>query len=175
MTSHIGIDWSDFLRLAYTNPQTGIRYGVIQQREVLQAWADRSEAWYGDESETECKCGKVHYGQIDSEVECECGEIFDIEMDENAEALRYYIEDNEYFAECGERGDIYVMRSPYYTYAHLCSPRAPGVCYLMNPLDKPNECNKAYCFGHDWFEDVEAPYPVYSVATGELVPAKQSK
>jgi len=33
----------------------------------------------------------------------------------------------------------------------------------------PNAC---YCFGHDWFEDGKAPYPVYSVETGELVEAE---
>jgi hypothetical protein len=26
---------------------------------------------------------------------------------------------------------------------------------------------KAYCLGHDWFDDGRAPYPVYSVETGE--------
>ena len=34
----------------------------------------------------------------------------------------------------------------------------------------PEDGERAYCFGHDWFEDKAAPYPVYSVATGELVP-----
>lgn len=34
---------------------------------------------------------------------------------------------------------------------------------------KPSNDNRAYCFGHDWFEDGVAPYPVYSVETGELV------
>jgi len=28
---------------------------------------------------------------------------------------------------------------------------------------------KTYCLGADWFENERAPYPVYSVATGELV------
>jgi hypothetical protein len=28
---------------------------------------------------------------------------------------------------------------------------------------------KGYCFGHDWFEGGKAPYPVFSVKTGELV------
>lgn len=32
--------------------------------------------------------------------------------------------------------------------------------------------NRAYCLGHDWFEDGQAPYPVYSIATGELVTAQ---
>lgn len=33
----------------------------------------------------------------------------------------------------------------------------------------PHAPNKCYCLGHDYFEGGKAPYPVYSVATGELV------
>ena len=34
--------------------------------------------------------------------------------------------------------------------------------------------NRAYCLGHDWFDDNKAPYPVYSVETGrEIVSEKQ--
>lgn len=47
------------------------------------------------------------------------------------------------------------------------APCAPGAGYLSNPCpDGP----KTYCFGHDWFENDVAPYPVYRVDTGELVP-----
>ena len=28
---------------------------------------------------------------------------------------------------------------------------------------------RAFCFGHDWFEEGKAPYPVFSVATGKRV------
>jgi hypothetical protein len=62
--------------------------------------------------------------------------------------------------------ELFVLKSPYYTHCQFCSPCAPGAGYLMNPCpDGP----KTYCLGHDWFEDGKAPYPVYSVETGELV------
>jgi hypothetical protein len=170
MTSYVGIDWSN--GTANKDQKTGIRYGVINQHEVLQAWADSSEAWYGDEMEYECKCGKVHSGKIGNEIECECGEVFDIEIDKYAEPISFFVEDNEYSAECGESGDIFITKSPYYTYAQFCSPCAPGACYLMNTLDELIDDNKCYCFGHDWFEDGRAPYNVYSVVTGELVEYK---
>lgn len=65
--------------------------------------------------------------------------------------------------------DLWVLKSPYFTYAQFCSPCAPGACYLTNPLDEPHAENKCYCLGSDWFEDEKAPYPIYSVETGELI------
>jgi len=60
--------------------------------------------------------------------------------------------------------DIFITKSPYYTLCQFCSPCAPGAGYIMN-----RGTVKAYCFGHEWFEGNKAPYPVYSVATGEEV------
>ena len=62
--------------------------------------------------------------------------------------------------------DIFIIKSPYFTYAQYCSPCAPGAVYLMNPLSEKIDQNKGYCFGHDWFESGKAPYPVYDVKTG---------
>lgn len=155
------------------NSKTGIRYGVISQNEVLQAWADSSEPDYGKPCESlECpECGKSvecpeAWGDT---VECECGHAFECELPDMAEPLGFTLDDGDYKATAGECGDIFVIESPYFTYAQFCSPCAPGACYLMNTLDQPCEDNRAYCFGHDWFDDDKAPYPVYSVATGELV------
>jgi hypothetical protein len=79
--------------------------------------------------------------------------------------------------------DVMVLASPYFTYAQFCSPCVPGACNLGNPLDvtasdglpMPSslvEHDRCYCLGHNYFEGNKAPYPVYSVATGELVPSE---
>lgn len=61
--------------------------------------------------------------------------------------------------------DLFVILSPYYTFAQFCSPCVPGAGNLDNfCADGP----KTYCLGHDWFDGGKAPYPVYSVKTGEL-------
>lgn len=71
--------------------------------------------------------------------------------------------------------DVMVLASPYFTYAQFCSPCVPGACDLDSPLDltewsdEVKKHPRAYCLGHDYFENGRAPYPVYSVATGELV------
>jgi hypothetical protein len=62
--------------------------------------------------------------------------------------------------------DIFVIKSPYYTFAQFCSPCVPGAGNLDNPMP---DGVKTYCLGHDWFDESRAPYPVYSVETGEQV------
>ena len=70
--------------------------------------------------------------------------------------------------------DVMVIGSPYYTYGPFCSPCVPGGVSL--PVDGPLGADwdaRAYCLGHDWFESGVAPYPVYSVATNELIKAEK--
>ena len=62
--------------------------------------------------------------------------------------------------------DIFITKSPYYTTCTFCSPCAPNAGDLSHPVDGGV---KAYCFGHDWFEEGKAPYPVFSVKTGEEI------
>lgn len=65
--------------------------------------------------------------------------------------------------------DVFVIKSPYYTFAQFCSPCVPGAGNLDNPMP---DGIKTFCLGHDWFEETRAPYPVYSVETGkEINPA----
>ncbi|MGB2806668.1 MAG: hypothetical protein WBC22_02930 [Sedimentisphaerales bacterium] len=116
-----------------------IRFGVIHQNELLQAWSDSSEPYYP------CKDCDVSEDEYDN---CEC------------DAISYIIDDGEYQAESDSCGDIFITKSPYYTHAQFCSPCAPGACYIMNSCD---DGEKAYCFGHDWFEGGKAPYPVFNL------------
>lgn len=158
---------------------TGIRYGVIHQNEVLQAWADSSEPEYG---EPHCpKCGN-EVQPLDGAIEqyedwegsdtacgdyvCEsCKYVFDSDEAFSDEPLSFLLDDGEYKAEQnGGDIDIFIIKSPYFTLCTFCSPCAPGAGYLMNDGNV-----RAYCFSHDWFEEGKAPYKVYSVATGEEV------
>jgi hypothetical protein len=148
-TNYKGIDYS--LGMSNKDKETGIRYGVISQNEVLQAWADSSEPYYGEEAEQ----------MTDEEWEnADC-----------LEPISFYYEEEGYIAECGQDGDIFITKSPFFTYGQFCSPCAPGAIYLMNPLDESSrdENNKAYCFGHDWFEEGKASYPVFSIETGKEI------
>jgi len=175
-----GIDYSGPGSMVNRNVVTGIRYGVIHQNEVLQAWADSSEPDYGrPEEAVECpECGAlIPVDGVDwgDDVECQelrgefqelCDGIVTVDLPDDAEPFGYYLDDGEYTANAGDDGDIFIISSPYYTLCRFCSPCAPGAGYLMSP---DPEGIRAYCFGHDWFDDSAAAYPVYSVETGKEV------
>lgn len=149
------------------NLVTGIRYGVICQNEVLQAWADSSELVYPELEREQCEtCGGE--GEVN---DCECTDCdgsgtIEAEYGDYVESIGAKCTDSEYDAFCGDCGDIFITRSPYFTRAAFCSPCAPGACYLMSPCE---DGERAYCFGHDYFESGRAPYPVFSVETGQEV------
>ncbi len=177
-TDYVGIDYG----MGQTNidRETGIRYGVISQNAVLQAWADSSEADYGKPS-----CPKCGNEAVDGESDGDrdeykrlhhcCGDyacdscriLFDGDDAYGDEALGFTLDDGEYKASAGQDGDIFILKSPYYTRAQFCSPCAPGAAYLENPCD---DGPKAYCFGADWFDpESDCPYTVYRVSDDSVV------
>jgi hypothetical protein len=182
---NIGIDYS--LGRKNFDPETKIHFGVISQHEVLEAWAEGSEPYYvyhcphcGEEFEKTCtgedgkECTESITNIDDVPKTCpKCSEEIDSENDfDEMEASSYYIETDEYSAECGDDGDIFIGKSPYYTHCRYCSPCAPGAGDIMSPVKGGV---KTYCFGHEWFDSGKAPYPVYLVKTGERVRPEKDK
>ena len=167
---------------------TGIRYGVISARAVGETWYEQSEAQYGAPACPECGSDVVEYDDdLHNEYEpkereswdyaCQtCRVIFGSESAYPEEPQAFTYEGDGYIAEQSvgsytTSDDIFITKSPYFTYAAFCSPCAPGAGYLLDAMDEDMGI-KAYCFGHDWFWDTEAkraPYNVYSVETGEIV------
>lgn len=191
MTEYAGIDYG--MGRVNIDNDTGIRYGVISQHEVTQSWADSSEPDYGKPHCPKCgneaTAGESRNEQRENGVTCwtehpehtedwecdgcgdyrcdDCEYLFDGDRAFRDEPLGFTLDDGEYLAEqSGDDGDIFILKSPYYTRCQFCSPCAPGAGYLMNPCE---DGPKAYCFGPDWFEDGKCPYDVYSVETGEKI------
>lgn len=172
-----GIDYGR--GLTNVDHETGIRYGVISVNEVCQAWADSSESDYGDPSCPGCGGDVVDscsaHAPENAEKDWYCSDCELSTYSDNAfpdSPLAFKLDDGEYQAtQSGDDHDIFVLKSPYFTRAQFCSPCAPGACYLLSP-DEDGE--KAYCFGHDFFEDGKAPYPVFRVDTGERVIPEES-
>ena len=168
----MGIDYG--MGTTNIDKKTGIRYGVISQHEVLQAWCDSSEPEYAKPKVDDYQCptcgsiaedcdDDIDWGDM---IECtnkECddfGDNFEVEFPDSSEPLCHYVDEDGIQASCGDSGDIFVTRSPYYAFCGHCSPCAPGAGYLTSDGDV-----NAYCFGHDWFESGKAPYRVYEVKT----------
>lgn len=179
-TNYTGLDYSGPGSTCNRNTTTGIRYGMIPANDIGQAWYDSAEPDYGDPHCPKCgkevKAAKGEYSRYEhAKYECDdyvchaCKYVFGSDSAYSEESQGEYVDDGEIKAFSDDSGDVWVTFSPYFTYAQFCSPCAPGACYLRNPLNTPSNANRAYCLGHDWFEDGTAPYPVYSVETGELV------
>ena len=181
MNTDKGIDYG--MGKTNRNTETGISFGVIHQQEVGQAWYEDSEGEYGPPSCPTCgnELDKTEEYQlndepvldgegeeIDDEYYCSACEIGfdgynpDIYSDE---VICHYVKNKEYLAHCSDY-DIFIEKSPYYTECQYCSPCAPGAGYILNQCEGGV---KAYCYGHDWFEDGKSPYRVFSVETGKEV------
>lgn len=158
----------------------GIRYGVISQHAVTQTWNDSAEADYGEPTCPKCGNTVVAYDNFPKDIiddfedsrgcadyVCEpCEYIFDsCEAFSDAPNGWHYSGEGYELVDCLD-SDIMILKSDYYTTAVFCSPCVPGACSIESY--DPNG-TKAYCLGHDWFESDKAPYPVYSVETGNEI------
>ena len=159
-----------------------IRFGVISQHSLMSESLNDFDADYGPPHCSCCGDEAVDYddekhgeynGRGCCDFACEsCERFFDSSDAYGDEPICHFLNDGEYKATMGSDGDIFLLKSPFYTHAQFCSPCAPGAGHLDNPCD---DGPKTYCFGHDWFEGDEAPYPVFSVRTGEPVQSERQQ
>ena len=159
--------------LANVDFKTGIHYGVIPAHDIGQAWYEDSEPQYSTPVEDDAD-----------------------DLPDDAEPEYFsYTADGYQAEQSADSPDIFITRSPYYTFAHYCSPCAPGAGYLRDPFTIPDAYKataqtlteispdtepelyrdlaeaagfpRVYCFAADWFADGKAPYRVFSVKTGK--------
>lgn len=159
--NYAGIDYG--MGLSNIDKETGIRFGVISQNEVLQIWVDESEADYGkatcpdcgnEAKELEVKTTQLESGVLiesiipksmenweraeyeSEDYYCEsCKKVFGAESAFPEEPLAFHYEKAGYKCfQSGDDTDIFIELSPYYTYAGFCSPCAPGAGDLSNPF-----------------------------------------
>lgn len=186
--------------LTNVDKATGIRFGVIPQRD-LHEWAyEAFELVYpepccpkcGDEAQGIAGAQQDYdernvdkYGEDDlpelsplREHSCDdygcakCGVYFGSDDLGDVEPIGQRLDDGEYVATApagsfASDDDVFIERSPFYTFAPFCSPCAPGAVYLRDA--GPAGDARGYCFGHDWFAGGVAPYPVFSVADGSEI------
>lgn len=194
-TNYPGVDYSS--GTANFDKATGIHYGVICVHD-LSGWAlGDFEADYGDPTCPNCggevkdstEVGEEEIKEHEDEVRddgCQdplpeptkdyyclsCAKSYWSDEVYGDMPCGHVLDDGEYKAVLDEYNDVFILKSPYYTHAQFCSPCAPGAGHLGHPCtDGP----KTFCFGHDWFEKGIAPYLVYKVTDGELVPAPTQK
>jgi hypothetical protein len=178
-----GIDYAGVGATCNRDPDTGIRYGIIPRNDILQAWSDSSEPDYGEPHCPECGNEAVEFdapmpdgaaedadrsdyardADACNDYACDdCKHVWDSSNVFGDEPNEFTFEGDGYKAFSDDAGDVWCVKSPYYTRAQFCSPCAPGACHLSHPCA---DGERAYCFGSDWFDDEEpCPYPIYNVS-----------
>lgn len=96
--------------------------------------------------------------------ECQLGDYYESQGD--SRRARY--DDGEIVCQSASDGDLWVLKSPFVTWAQFCSPVASGAGYLRTPCVEGAGA-KCYCLPHDWWPDGKCPYPYWNVNTGEKV------
>ena len=181
-TDYAGIDYSGPGSTVNRDAETGIRYGMISMNS-LDHWSvseiyENGEDLGFAEMQSEVKGGLASaiekavedYGSIDprkaEEIAQDILDNGDIEWGDAQEAGPFAWLEDGYSVQTTSDNNLWVFKSPYYTYAQFCSPCVPGAGNLDTfCADGP----RAYCLGHDWFEGGIAPYPVYRVDDDALV------
>jgi len=177
--TNAGIDYGS--GLTNVDRETGIRYGVISQHSVTQAWCDSSEADYGEPTCPKCGCKALdsgddaippteqreHWEYNGNDFAClACEYTFWSDQAYGDEPQGWsYDGDGYQLVDCLD-SDIMVLKSDFYTFGNYCSPCVPGAVSLES--DNPDGA-KAYCLGHDWFEEGKAPYRVFRVDNDQEV------
>ncbi len=197
MTDYQGIDYG----LGRTNidTKTGIRYGIISSHSlnpdvIYDVMSDGAD--YGD---AHCpKCGNDAIVSGDDRIPptnerlaieeqggdwtyegndyacLDCKYTFPSDMAFPDESIGWKYEQDGYaLTDCLD-SDVFVILSPFYTYAQFCSPCVPGACSLDSPMDTTDGI-RSYCLGHDWFENDRAPYRVFRVSDNSEVFPEVSK
>jgi hypothetical protein len=164
------------------DPETGISYGVIGQNSLNPDALDSSVEYdyakgcpkcggdvvdYDEEKHGEYEKSSTWRTWVCGDYACEACEIY-LDNDEvwSEESVGLHSTDSAYeFDKCLDF-DLFILRSPYYTFADFCSPCVPGAGNLDSPDENGTKC---YALGHDFFDNGVAPYPVYRVSDDTLV------
>jgi hypothetical protein len=140
--------------------ETGIRFGVINAND------DNLFNWLYDDIQDVYQAFCPHCKEeLDNGVDsCKhCGEEV-TELDWSEEPIERYINNECFDAIVTEGMDLFVTKSKYKCYRGLCSPCAPGACYLKT--EGNYEC---YCLPVNWYKVV--PFDIYDLA-GNLIAKK---
>jgi hypothetical protein len=183
MTNYGGIDYG--LGQSNVNLETGIRNGVISMNSINRDYTAEFEHEYPGPICPSCGNGikasdddtvfdGYNGGEQDAEPEwfdgkdftcIDCEKCYWSDQVYGEESTGWHYESDGYkLCDCLDN-DIFVLESPYYTFAQYCSPCVPGAGNLDNPVEAGIGA-KCYALGPEWFDDGKAPYTVYRVSDG---------
>jgi hypothetical protein len=192
-TGYPGIDYTPIGDKTNRDVETGIRYGIISERSLGHvSFTDDNVRSNGDNLTRQSAVEEVKVAlwnavsdwvyerrkdEVMSDLFYAIEEHFNDRYEENEDTYRY--EKDGYIIQTASNMELFVIRSPYYTYAQFCSPCVPGAgnldCVFQHGAapglegedyaEAAEKCGfpKVYCLGPEWFDDEKAPYPLFQV------------
>lgn len=165
-TNYPGIDYS--LGKANYDIETGISYGLIDVRSltewiweyIMPVYLPYCPHCYNElpisfEDDTECP---------DCKVLIEDGQQY---SDFAEPSYLEYKNDEYHLYMSSDSQEVWIFKSPYFTYAQYCSPCMPGAGNLDVPMDERGQLEqlgaKTYCLDKTWFNDEMLPYPINTI------------
>lgn len=156
MTTNKGIDYGN--NQTNIDKETNIRYGVISQGSINPESLD--DIYFGSNStdrnydawKEEIK-SKIESALDDFMLSSQAKELAEHAVEDydnlgdcyQSDEINPHFDDNEYIIEKCLDFDLFIIKSPFFTYAQFCSPCVPGACNLDTPLNPacPN-CNNDF-------------------------------
>lgn len=148
-TNYVGIDYG--MGMSNVDKANGIRFGVISQHS-LGEWINDvifDGADYGQPTCPSCGNTAISSDDVSDEISeadwfdhkdytcIACEECFWSDNAFSDEMLGWSHESDGYKLTDCLTNDVFVLASPYYTYAQYCSPCVPGAGNLDSPIDIP--------------------------------------
>jgi hypothetical protein len=148
--------------------EKGIHYGVIPKNNLFNSaeefYDNAKDMSYADviDKIQEAITGLSDY--LDEETIEDMVATATENFDENYQddnALMVYEKDGYVIQGDNDDTDLFITKSPFYTFAPPCSPCAPGAGYLLSAAN--GQPYKTYCLDKSWFEDDQCPYEYFEV------------
>jgi hypothetical protein len=182
-----GIDYSN--GQSNIDHATGIRFGVISQHPVSPDALDDIMRDGEDVAWTEALADAIQSAKDNAldEANGDPSAVEEVDEDQIRDDLasgwesnfsNYVYEKDGYKVTSCLDNDLFILASPFFTYAKFCSPCVPGAGNLDDAaltdtfaLTNAIAYNwpRVFALGHDWFEGGKAHYPLFNVSDGKEV------
>jgi len=143
------------------NQASGIHYGVLPLKIVKQRWDELCEPLW----EFDCPfCGEHLGNTFDDKCPVCKAKLNDEDFPQTDPSSFIYGEENYFIEQEMGQKVLCVLTSDYFTIADPCIGHSENA----GDLTKEGKMFKAFCLGHEWFDD-GAPYKVFRVKNNEEV------
>lgn len=158
-----GIDYGR--GLSNIDRETGIRFGIVSANEMGEGFWDDVEPEY-DPSCPSCgndltekqvdsleRRAKDHGGRFKATCP-HCRKLISPDDITPDEPSRNVLRSGDIEGFVDSHNDVWITKSPFYTYGTFCSPCAPGAVSIGTKYnDNDTDLPRAYCLPYSWYDE----------------------